>query len=111
MTLNMVWARAARWALMLLEPMVASSAVMVVPIFSPSTRAMAPGKVSNPWLARVMVRPMVADEDCTMKVRPAPTTTHSSSPPTELGSNLVKNARNVGSLLIGESPSFMTVIP
>jgi hypothetical protein len=72
---------------------------------------MAPGKVSNPWLARVMVRPMVAEELCTMTVSPAPTATHNNSPLAELGSNLTKKSKNAGSLLIGESPSFMTAIP
>ena len=76
MTLNMVWARAVRWALTP-APIVASSAVTVVPMFSPRTRAAAPGKLNRPWEAKAMVRPIVAEEDWRRMVRPAPVRTQS----------------------------------
>jgi len=61
-------------------PSEAKSGVMVVPIFSPRTRAAAVWKPIIPVPARAIVIPTVADEDWTMAVTAAPTRIHLTIP-------------------------------
>ena len=110
-TLKIVWALAVLWASGFLEPRVANWAVTVVPIFSPSTSAIAVGKVSSPEVARAMVRPTVAEEDCTITVKMVPIETQSRMPPRVSVEKVVKKEMNWGSDLMGVSPCFITAMP
>ncbi len=74
MTLNSTCAAAACLAL-LLDPIHAITAVMVVPMLSPRRMGIAASRPKSPWVAMAMVRPTVAELDCTSMVRPAPAIT------------------------------------
>ena len=67
----MRWAKAARRAETLPER-AARLAVMVVPMFSPSTIAAAISKGIQPWVHMMRVMATVALDDCTMMVRIVP---------------------------------------
>ena len=70
-TLNTVCARAALFA-ETFATAAAILAVIVVPMFSPSTRAAAIGKGIQPKLTMTRVRAMVAEDDCSNIVRTVP---------------------------------------
>ena len=61
-TLNKTCTMAARVASRGL-PMAASSAVTQVPMLAPKASAIPAGRVINPWEARTIATPVVADED------------------------------------------------
>ena len=57
------------------DPILASCAVIVVPILVPNMMATLPSKLSSPWLARAMVMPTAALELCMTMVRAVPAST------------------------------------
>ena len=56
-------------------------AVMVVPIFSPSTMAQAMGNGIQPMLSMMSVMAIVADEECRMRVSTVPKARKSNTEP------------------------------
>ena len=76
-TLNTKWARAARrdWVL---PVMAARLAVIVVPMFSPSTSAAPSSKLIQPLAHMIRVIAMVAAEACTIIVSTVPISTNNS---------------------------------
>ena len=70
-TLNVRWARAARRA-WVLAPMAAMLEVMVVPMFSPSTKAIPIYIGSTPLEQSTMVMAMSAADDCIQNVSTVP---------------------------------------
>ena len=109
-TLKRAWALAVRRALMLL-PMLASCAVMVVPILSPRMKATLDSKPKSPWLAKAMAIPTVALELCRIMVRRVPAKTQRRMPLRLSALNIVKKAMKAGSSRRGEKPAFMVARP
>ena len=77
----------------------------------PSTRAIAVGKLKRPEVAKAIVRPTVAEEDCTITVTRAPMPTQSRIPPMDSVEKVVKKLIKRGSVLMGVRPCFITDMP
>ena len=88
--LNRKWPIAARRAF-LLAPIAARLAVMVVPKFSPNTKAHAVGKLIIPAAAHVSVRAITALEDCKTTVSTVPVAMSAIKCSTVSGLNLVNH--------------------
>ena len=91
-TLNTVWASAARRASVV--PIDAAIlAVMVVPMFSPSTMAAPISNGIHSWLSMIRVMAMVALDDCNTSVSTVPVTTNSRRLPNPYPVQFLRNCR------------------
>ena len=79
-TLNTKWAKAARRACVL-PVKAARLAVMVVPMFSPNTKAAPSSKLIQPLAHMMSVMAIVAEDACTIMVSTVPINTNSSTEP------------------------------
>jgi hypothetical protein len=81
--LSSTWNTAARRA-GVPAPIEASIAVTHVPIFAPSAIAIAVSRSTSPWLASTITMPIVAEDDWTRAVKPAPSASAASGPTSSL---------------------------
>ncbi len=99
--------KAARRACVL--PVIAARfAVMVVPMFSPITRAMPGYMDSTPLVQSTIVMAIRAADDCTQNVSMVPMTRKASMVPKLLGSNCEKNSAKAA--LCAKSISFPVIL-
>ena len=109
-TLNIVCDIAARLACVLPTD-AAILAVIVVPIFSPSTIAHAMWKGIQPILSMMSVIAIVADDDCSTKVRIVPKTRKMSTDPKPWLAQVFTNSNTCGVSLRSGTDSFINESP